>query len=186
MANLGYFQLKASPGMWVLSLREGKSRDIYEIASHENTDSLTKRSPTIFIVIDSFAAKVIRVKVAKKMDKLNENLLDDNDSESEKEKKKENSIWDSFNFGGGDDSNEESEKRKMIDGSVDQNNVLNIFSVASGHLYERLLRIMMLTVLKNTKAQVKFWFLKNYLSPQFTQFLPHYAKEYEFAFYLSK
>ena len=27
---------------------------------------------------------------------------------------------------------------------------------------------MMLTVLKNTKAKVKFWFLKNYLSPQFT------------------
>jgi hypothetical protein len=27
---------------------------------------------------------------------------------------------------------------------------------------------MMLTVLKNTQAKVKFWFLKNYLSPQFT------------------
>lgn len=26
-------------------------------------------------------------------------------------------------------------------------------------------RIMMLTVMKNTKNPVKFWFLKNYLSP---------------------
>lgn len=44
---------------------------------------------------------------------------------------------------------------------------INIFSVASGHLYERFLRIMMLSVLKNTKSPVKFWFLKNYLSPTF-------------------
>lgn len=29
------------------------------------------------------------------------------------------------------------------------------------------LRIMMLSVLKNTKTPVKFWFLKNYLSPAF-------------------
>lgn len=43
---------------------------------------------------------------------------------------------------------------------------LNIFSVASGHLYERFLKIMMLSVLKHTKTPVKFWFLKNYLSPQ--------------------
>lgn len=43
---------------------------------------------------------------------------------------------------------------------------LNIFSVASGHLYERFLKIMMLSVLKQTKTPVKFWFLKNYLSPQ--------------------
>lgn len=32
MANLGYFQLKASPGAWQLQIREGRSRDIYTIA----------------------------------------------------------------------------------------------------------------------------------------------------------
>lgn len=32
-----------------------------------------------------------------------------------------------------------------------EEDVVNIFSLASGHLYERLLRIMMLSVLKNTK-----------------------------------
>ncbi|VDN44466.1 unnamed protein product [Gongylonema pulchrum] len=31
MANLGYFQLKASPGAWILRLRDGKSKDIYDI-----------------------------------------------------------------------------------------------------------------------------------------------------------
>lgn len=31
MANLGYFQLKAGPGAWLLRLREGRSREIYFI-----------------------------------------------------------------------------------------------------------------------------------------------------------
>jgi hypothetical protein len=33
--------------------------------------------------------------------------------------------------------------------------------------YERFLKIMILSVLKNTRRPVKFWFIKNYLSPQF-------------------
>lgn len=44
---------------------------------------------------------------------------------------------------------------------------INIFSLASGHLYERFMRIMMLSVMKHTKHPVKFWVLNNYLSPQF-------------------
>ena len=44
---------------------------------------------------------------------------------------------------------------------------LNIFSLASGHLYERLMRIMILSIIKQTKSPVKFWLLKNYLSPEF-------------------
>lgn len=61
---------------------------------------------------------------------------------------------------------------------------LNIFSLASGHLYERFLRIMMVSVLKQTKSPVKFWFLKNYLSPQIKDFLPYMAKEYGFEYEL--
>lgn len=51
------------------------------------------------------------------------------------------------------------------DDSDDEDEKLNIFSLASGHLYERFLKIMMLSVIKHTKSPVKFWFLKNYLSP---------------------
>jgi UDP-glucose:glycoprotein glucosyltransferase len=109
----------------------------------------------ISIVIDSFESKVIKVKVSKKVDKLNENLLDDKDTE------KESSIWESI-------ASKFSGTGSDLEIAKDEENVLNIFSLASGHLYERLMRIMMLTVLKNTKAKVKFWFLKNYLSPQFT------------------
>lgn len=55
------------------------------------------------------------------------------------------------------------------DKSADE--TINIFSVASGHLYERFLRIMMMSVLKHTKSPVKFWFLKNYLSPTLKVFV---------------
>mgnify|MGYP001136849065 FL=1 len=48
-----------------------------------------------------------------------------------------------------------------------ETDVIHIFSLASGHLYERLLKIMMLSVVSNTKAPVKFWLLKQFLSPQF-------------------
>lgn len=69
-------------------------------------------------------------------------------------------------------------------GDQQQPETINIFSVASGHLYERLLRIMMLSLRKHTKSPVKFWFLKNYLSPQFIDFLPHMAQEYDFQYEL--
>lgn len=44
---------------------------------------------------------------------------------------------------------------------------INIFSVASGKLYERFLSIMMASVMKHTDSTVKFWFIENFLSPEF-------------------
>ncbi|VDP91336.1 unnamed protein product [Echinostoma caproni] len=45
-------------------------------------------------------------------------------------------------------------------------------------------RIMMLTVIRHTESPVKFWFLKNYLSPTFKKFIPHMAAEYGFEYEL--
>ncbi|KAG8135794.1 hypothetical protein E2320_008784, partial [Naja naja] len=70
--------------------------------------------------------------------------------------------------------------KKKEEVKQDKEDVINIFSVASGHLYERFLRIMMLSVLKHTETPVKFWFLKNYLSP--TEFIPYMAKKYDFQY----
>src|SRR5690349_4747295 len=36
-------------------------------------------------------------------------------------------------------------------------------------------KIMMLSVVKHTKSKVKFWFLANFLSPRFKQFIPFMA-----------
>jgi len=57
---------------------------------------------------------------------------------------------------------------------------IHIFSLASGHLYERFLKIMMLSVIKHTTAPVKFWILSNFLSPGFKQIIPKLAEHYGF------
>lgn len=168
MANLGYFQLKANPGLWTLQLRQGRSSELYDVTSHENTDS-PQDSDDVLVMINSFRSHVLKVKVSKKPGKQNEDLLSDGDEDT-------NDIWSSFTH------SIVGEKQKTDD--EEQEDRINIFSLASGHLYERLLRIMMLSVLKNTKTPVKFWFLKNYLSPTFKDVLPHMAKEYGFDYEL--
>ncbi|XP_061600047.1 UDP-glucose:glycoprotein glucosyltransferase 1 isoform X2 [Cololabis saira] len=169
MANLGYFQLKANPGAWMLKLRKGRSDEIYKIYSHDGTDSPAD-SDDIIVVLNNFKSRIIKVKVQKKPDKFNEELLSDGNEEND------TGFWTSLTrgFTGG----------KAEEPKPEKDNVINIFSVASGHLYERFLRIMMLSVLKNTKTPVKFWFLKNYLSPTFKDFIPHMAKQYGFQYEL--
>lgn len=169
MANLGYFQLKANPGVWELRLREGKSTDIYDITYAEGPNTIHQNS-TIKILISSLRSHVIKLRVTKKPGMQSADLLADEGEQAQ------SGIWNSIanTFGG-----------SSSDAAADEDNeTINIFSVASGHLYERLLRIMMVSLMKHTKSPVKFWFLKNYLSPQFTDFLPHMSKEYGFSYEL--
>uniref|UniRef100_A0A8C2WU40 UDP-glucose ceramide glucosyltransferase-like 1 n=1 Tax=Cyclopterus lumpus TaxID=8103 RepID=A0A8C2WU40_CYCLU len=170
MANLGYFQLKANPGAWILKMRKGRSDEIYKIYSHDGTDSPAE-SDDIVVVLNNFKSRIIKVKVQKKPDKFNEELLSDVSEE------KDTGFWKSLarGFTGG---------AKTTEIKQEKDDVINIFSLASGHLYERFIRIMMLSVLKNTKTPVKFWFLKNYLSPTFKGFIPHMAKQYGFQYEL--
>ena len=60
--------------------------------------------------------------------------------------------------------------------------MINVFSLASGHMYERLMRIMMVSVIKKTETKVKFWILGNYASPAFRESLPPLAARYGFEF----
>lgn len=64
---------------------------------------------------------------------------------------------------------------------------VNIFSIASGHMYEQLMSIMMLSVTKHTKSLVKFWLVENFLSQGFVSRVPELAVkfgfEYEFVSY---
>ncbi|XP_043104747.1 UDP-glucose:glycoprotein glucosyltransferase 2 isoform X3 [Puntigrus tetrazona] len=174
MANLGYFQLKANPGAWILRLREGRSEDIYQIQAHDGTDSPVDAGDVI-VVLNSFHSKIIKVRVQKRPDKLNEDLLSEG-TESKGLWDSITSVWSSLekSFAGGPSVDEDDKKK----------DILNIFSVASGHLYERFLRIMMLSVLQHTKTPVKFWFLKNYLSPSFKDTISHMAKAYGFQYEL--
>ena len=166
MANLGYLQLKAAPGAWYLNLRDGRSADIYDIVSQENTDS-KEGSKEVTVLMNSFQSRVVKLKVSKKPDKKNEELLPQDDSDTDNGWF--SSITNQFGSSGG--SKDE-----------DEDQGLNIFCVATGHLYERLLKIMMLSVMKTTKTPVKFWILKNFLSPSLKDFIPEYAKKYGFKY----
>uniref|UniRef100_A0A8C3VV42 UDP-glucose ceramide glucosyltransferase-like 1 n=1 Tax=Catagonus wagneri TaxID=51154 RepID=A0A8C3VV42_9CETA len=166
MANLGYFQLKANPGAWILKLRQGKSEDIYQIVGHKGTDSQQERGDVI-VVLNSFKSKILKVQVQKNPDRIKEDILSDKDGTKK-------GMWDSI----------KSFTKRLRKKDEKEADILNIFSVASGHLYERFLRIMMLSVLRNTKTPVKFWFLKNYLSPKFKEVIPHMAEEYGFQYEL--
>ena len=107
----------------------------------------------------------MKLRVAKKADKRDEELLQDSeDSES-------GGLWNSITstLTGTSNDNEKEE-------------TLNIFCLASGHLYERLLKIMMLSVKRTTSAPIKFWILKSYLSPSIKEFLPFYAEKYGFEY----
>jgi len=57
---------------------------------------------------------------------------------------------------------------------------VNIFTVASGHLYERFASIMILSVMRHTKHSVKFWLIENFMSPSFKNLIPDLADEFGF------
>uniref|UniRef100_A0A8R1HWF4 UDP-glucose:glycoprotein glucosyltransferase n=1 Tax=Caenorhabditis japonica TaxID=281687 RepID=A0A8R1HWF4_CAEJA len=158
MANLGYFQLKANPGAWKLEIREGKSSEIYKIGSHVGAEKIEE--DVLQVVIDSFTGKSVRVRVEKREGMEERNLLSDDDE----------GMWSSLS--------------SFVSSKEKPQETINVFSLASGHLYERFMRIMIVSVMKNTKHPVKFWLLKNYLSPQFKETIPSLAKHYGFDYEL--
>ena len=87
MANLGYFQLKANPGEWLLRLRQGRSSEIYDISSVEGTDVI-QNGNDVKVLISSLRSNVLKLKVAKKPGKSGVDLLADDDDNS--------GIWNSI------------------------------------------------------------------------------------------
>ncbi|KAJ1295214.1 hypothetical protein BS78_01G207000 [Paspalum vaginatum] len=176
MANLGYWQMKVSPGVWYLQLAPGRSADLYEL-------------PRKLIAIDSLRGKLMHIEVQKKKGKEREELLNAADDHHLQEKMENNGWnknllkWASSLISGDASSKNKADKITDRKGAR-QGETINIFSVASGHLYERFLKIMILSVLKKTQRPVKFWFIKNYLSPQFKDVIPHMAQEYGFEYEL--
>ncbi|KAF0915839.1 hypothetical protein E2562_039167 [Oryza meyeriana var. granulata] len=176
MANLGYWQMKVFPGVWYLQLAPGRSADLYEL-------------PPKLIAIDSLRGKLMHIEVQKRRGKEHEDLLNADDDNHFQEKM-DNKGWNSnllkwaSSFISGDTSSKKKDEKISDLKASRQGETINIFSVASGHLYERFLKIMILSVLKKTHRPVKFWFIKNYLSPQFKDVIPHMAQEYGFEYEL--
>ncbi|KAJ7057937.1 UDP-glucose:glycoprotein glucosyltransferase-domain-containing protein [Mycena amicta] len=184
VANLGYLQFKAKPGVFHLEIREGRGRDIFEMESvgNEGLDSRTVAEVGNEIAVTSFAGLTIYPRLRRHPGMEHEDVLaapavetsagaagiiDDIASRMK-----------SF-FGKGKDATT-TEVVPVSNGQAD----INIFTVASGLLYERFVSIMILSVLRNTNSTVKFWFIENFLSPSFLEFIPHLAAAYNFQYEL--
>lgn len=88
MANLGYWQMKVSPGVWYLQLAPGRSSELYLL--EEDGDEIKDQRPlSKRITINDLRGKVVHLGVVKKKGKEHENLLvtSDNDSHLEETKK---------------------------------------------------------------------------------------------------
>ena len=150
---------------------QGRSHEIYSIASAEGAEKEGSDEEQQRVVIGSFNTKMMKIYVKKRPGMEKEDVLSEKKDATEADSGIFNSI-----------SSYWSKDEQKSGGASD--NVINIFSLASGHLYERFLRIMMLSVLKNTKTPVKFWLIRNYLSPQFKEIIPYMAEHYGFEYEL--
>lgn len=175
MANLGYFQFKANPGYWKIQLQSGRSREIFNIDS-AGQDGYNPQpgDETTEIALMSFQGKTLYPRLSRKPGQESEDVLEaglKNSSPMDylsKASKFASSVLSTVG---------------LTPHSAAQADI-NIFSVASGHLYERMLNIMMVSVMRHTKYTVKFWFIEQFLSPSFKAFLPYLSAHYKFDYAL--
>lgn len=168
MANLGYFQLKANPGLWSLSIKEGSSSEVFDFETIGviNKNSRVENTDQDFVFITEMTGLTIYPTFKRKPGMEAQDVLELTPSVGGLIK----NMWGTL-FGSSTNTDNE-------------NAEINIFTVASGHLYERFLSIMTISVMKHTDHTVKFWLIENFLSPSFKQFLPHLAEKYGFKYEL--
>lgn len=182
MANLGYFQLRVPrPGRWLLRLAYGPSSSIFSLKAMEMYSGLIK---TVYkvdsfgrvpILVESLSgARGILLRVQRKPGMEEKSVLDPSSASDSpslstmggriREKLKSLYKGKDWKFPAGSSRPEANPER------------INVFTVATGHLYERFMKIMMTSATKHASRPVKFWLLENYLSPSFKKMLPFLAK----------
>ena len=181
MQNYGYFQLRADPGLWKVRLAEGRARELYEVvrvSSLPGVDLEPLPGQELVVAKRDFTHAVETLRVRKQAGKEEIPLLDEI-SEMEVE----------GGGAGGEGSGVRSSLSKVLSkgnkssgskAASDDDETLHVFSLATGHLYERMLKIMMLSVTKRTSMNVKFWLLENFLSPAFKTAAQAMANHYGF------
>lgn len=190
MANLGYLQFKANPGFYNIQLKDGRSREIFSLDS-AGTKAWAAQpgDETTDIVLMSFQGATIFPRLSRKPGQEEADILVAEESLASELVGKGTQQVNKLLSKIGINFNSEKVLQKgaellSVGRSVKKGTQadINIFSVASGHLYERMLNIMMLSVMKHTKHTVKFWFIEQFLSPSFKSFLPHMASTYGFEY----
>ncbi len=202
MKNLGYFQLRARPGVYNLRLARGRASKLYSIAPNDAPVSSTPRIEDgnglrdIKLTIRSFSGSDVKLRVRKQPGMERRSLLakiptdgeqveasdgDDNDEDEYYNDEEENAgLWGQITNIFGNKRNGNSNYKEATGNGEKSLDTIHVFSLASGHLYERLLRIMMLSVRKRTSGPIKFWLVENFLSPQFKESIQFMANEMGF------
>jgi len=175
MANLGYFQFKANPGYWKLQLQPGRSQHIFNMDSAGQAGyNAQSGDESTDIALMSFQGKTLYPRFSRKPGQEAEDVLE----ESAKPGSPTHYLSKASKFASSLLS------KAGLAPAAPKHADINIFSVASGHLYERMLNIMMVSVLKHTQHTVKFWFIEQFLSPSFKSSLPFLAAHYNFQYSL--
>ncbi|KAJ9665182.1 killer toxin resistant protein [Coniosporium apollinis] len=199
MANLGYFQFKANPGFYKLGLQAGRSTEIFTIDSAGTKGyNAQPGDETTEIALMSFQGVTLYPRLSRKPGKEDEDVLEPPKSAAadiaSKSTELKDKVLSKLGLSGTKTEKAIANGLKRVSGLLSKTVLpthvatrsahadINIFSVASGHLYERMLNIMMVSVMKHTKHSVKFWFIEQFLSPSFKAFLPHLAASYGFQY----
>ena len=194
MSNLGYFQFKANPGIYTLAMQKGRSKEIFHIDSAGTLGYSPQHSDNgTEITLMSFRGVTLFPRVSRNPGMEEEDVLEASRSTLENMAEGADKLLSRVGLSGHEARKYLSKaarfgsalfsgRGKPTDLSTEPHADINIFSVASGHLYERMLNIMMLSVMKHTKHTVKFWFIEQFLSPSFKTFLPTLAEEYGFKY----
>lgn len=207
MQNLGYFQLKAQPGVRALALAPGRATQLYDVvipqgAGRDGRLPGEARSGTLRnvgqhqqrligeeadddepemegvssleVTVRDFVGDVTQLRVRRRPGLESAKLLVEDDEEAaevalQASQEDSRGFWGSVRsfFGG-----KATAGSAAVTGKDDR---IHVFSLASGHLYERFLKIMMLSVTKRSSRPVTFWLVENFLSPQFKETIPHLA-----------
>lgn len=164
MQNFGYFQLPATAGSIEFGLKkdDDEKSEYFLLSATENIFEIND-VPLKNISLPVF--KLTGSRLRPRLSRLSEK--DSTPSGRSKEGKKQ---W-HFDV-------------QKANPRVQKQAEINVFSLASGRDYERLLQIMMLSVKRHTSSLVKFWILENYLSPQFKNSLPILASKFDFQYEL--
>lgn len=143
MKNVGYWQLPANPGVWNVGIADGsEGANMFEIIA----GSIENGALAVPDVVTPYSTRKI--------------VMQDFVSRGEVLLVRRRPGYETANlFSSNDD-------QKALTASADDD-VIHVFSLATGHLYERFLKIMMLSVTKRTSSKVKFWLFENFLSPTF-------------------
>lgn len=185
MANLnGYYQLQATPGLWYLSVKPGPvaagfclsaigTESVAACAAGTAGTNFTQ-GQHIPVVIDSFSGRYLSLEVQPTPHK-NPNTRQELRDILHRMAADATHSW---------------PPPWLQRGAKPQppaKPTLHVFSVASGHLYERFLRMMFYSVHKTSSdkygantTRIKFWVIENFLSPQFKRYIPLLAAELGF------